>query len=506
MTSFKKNLIATAIASSVAAFAGNASAVVLNADGLGEALIYPYYTARGDQNTFVSIVNTTTIGKVVKVRFREGRNSNDVLDFNLYLSPYDVWTGLVRRESGGSILYTADTSCTDPVKADWAVAAGGTTYGQPFFPFDYNNVDRLAGGSGSQTVDRTLEGYMEVISMADMVPDSALFKDTKHSASTGRPACATVSNRTGTADVVAPTGGLFGGATIADLSTSKTGGTMTGYGATAYGQFSRPGRIFTPASANPNFSDHGSTNAVITDGTSRVVSINTTGLSGATPQAEAFAMVNMASRIVGEYSVDTANLTAHTTDWVVTMPAKHYFTNRTTWLTTSGDPHGFVSPTATSAIPPFRAIWDAENRQACETVLPTSTSREEDRETSRSTFSPAPPGAQPNSLCYESTVISFGRGSGASGVLQSTNNLWYQGNHVRNGSGWLDIDFRGAGRTLVGTPAGVFPASAPAAAGTVVGLPVIGFQAEIHRVTQAPGVPQNNFSGGQPLHAVREVQ
>jgi hypothetical protein len=27
----------------------------------------------------------------------EGRNSREVLDFNLYLSPYDVWTGAVYR-------------------------------------------------------------------------------------------------------------------------------------------------------------------------------------------------------------------------------------------------------------------------------------------------------------------------------------------------------------------------------------------------------------------------
>jgi hypothetical protein len=56
-------------------------------------------------NTLMSVVNTTASTKAIKVRFREGRNSLEVLDFNVFLSPFDVWTAAQSRrpcrQSGG---------------------------------------------------------------------------------------------------------------------------------------------------------------------------------------------------------------------------------------------------------------------------------------------------------------------------------------------------------------------------------------------------------------------
>ena len=57
---------------------GAANAVHLNPDGLRQVRLYPYYTT-----------------KEVKVRFLEGKNSREVIDFNLFLSPQDVWTGAI---------------------------------------------------------------------------------------------------------------------------------------------------------------------------------------------------------------------------------------------------------------------------------------------------------------------------------------------------------------------------------------------------------------------------
>ena len=79
-----------------------ASAVRLSPDGHGQALIYPFYTARSlaSGNAYVtalSVVNTTASAKAVKVRFLEGKNSREVLDFNLFLSQYDVWTATRSR-------------------------------------------------------------------------------------------------------------------------------------------------------------------------------------------------------------------------------------------------------------------------------------------------------------------------------------------------------------------------------------------------------------------------
>ena len=59
------------------------------------------------QTTVLSVVNTTNLAKAVKVRFLEGYNSQEVLDFNLFLSAYDVWTANVFALSatgGGNVL------------------------------------------------------------------------------------------------------------------------------------------------------------------------------------------------------------------------------------------------------------------------------------------------------------------------------------------------------------------------------------------------------------------
>src|SRR5262245_30998179 len=106
----KRNNLTTAVVAGIAGIAGLASvanAVELNADGLGQVLIYPYYTVNAGNTTLISVVNTTAVPKAVKVRFLEGYNSAEVLDFNLFLSPYDVWTASIFTlgdAEGGNLL------------------------------------------------------------------------------------------------------------------------------------------------------------------------------------------------------------------------------------------------------------------------------------------------------------------------------------------------------------------------------------------------------------------
>ena len=94
-----------------------AHAVYLAGDGVGQALIYPYYTVQGGNafNTFVTVVNTRNEAKVARVRFREGRTGREVFGMNLYLAPNDVWSGAVipSDSSGASAarLVTNDVSC-----------------------------------------------------------------------------------------------------------------------------------------------------------------------------------------------------------------------------------------------------------------------------------------------------------------------------------------------------------------------------------------------------------
>ena len=93
----RKNLTAAVLAglAGAAGIVGTAQAVNVNPDGLGEVLLYPYYTTNGGNMTLLSVVNTSDEAKAVKVRFLEGQNSREVLDFNLYMSKYDVWTASI---------------------------------------------------------------------------------------------------------------------------------------------------------------------------------------------------------------------------------------------------------------------------------------------------------------------------------------------------------------------------------------------------------------------------
>src|SRR5574337_1616624 len=117
MDMFKKKSLCAALAGIGAlGVAGAAQAVNVNGNGLGQVLIYPYYTARNDAagnayNSLLSVVNTTNSVKSVKVRFLEGQNSREVLDFNLFLSPHDVWTAAIGATgSGGASVASSDAS------------------------------------------------------------------------------------------------------------------------------------------------------------------------------------------------------------------------------------------------------------------------------------------------------------------------------------------------------------------------------------------------------------
>ena len=154
--------------------AGLAHPVHINPDGLGQVLIYPYYTVRGGNVTAMSIVNTTSLTKAVKVRFLEGRNSREVMDFNLFLAPTDVWTGVILPTSDGAKLESGDNSCVTP--SDLFGNAAGDVRLDGILPLPINafknyqytgaNVDNPSLGS----IDRTREGYIEVIEMGIVDP------------------------------------------------------------------------------------------------------------------------------------------------------------------------------------------------------------------------------------------------------------------------------------------------------------------------------------------------
>jgi hypothetical protein len=115
-SNFKPLGIAAAVAVASAGYANVASAqapVVAN-NALGDLALVPYYTVADDWITGIHIVNTSDSTQVVKFRFRRASDSMDALDFNVVLSPQDVYAGTLRDE-GGDIFWSADdSSCTVP--------------------------------------------------------------------------------------------------------------------------------------------------------------------------------------------------------------------------------------------------------------------------------------------------------------------------------------------------------------------------------------------------------
>ena len=187
----KKNVLALSIATAVVGFAGSAHAITdaapipstatdlrFGQSNAGHILLVPYFTAQGDNATLLTLVNTDTVnGKAVKVRFRGAKNSDDIFDFQVFMSPGDVWTANVSKGSDGRAkLTTADTSCTKP---EAVKNSGGNSF-----------VTTRLNKNAADIANDTREGYVEIFNMAD-IPSSTtgLYPLIKHP-SQKAPGCA----------------------------------------------------------------------------------------------------------------------------------------------------------------------------------------------------------------------------------------------------------------------------------------------------------------------------
>lgn len=150
--------------------------------GVGHILVTPYFSTvakdnNGANTTLLSIVNTDTKnGKAVKVRFRGAANSDDVFDFTVLLSPYDVWTATVSRGADGlSRISTPDNSCVLPTK-------------MPADGIEFNPLRLPSTLSEDAKAAHTQEGYVEWLNMADIPPSTPLYAQIKHDKN-GMPKC-----------------------------------------------------------------------------------------------------------------------------------------------------------------------------------------------------------------------------------------------------------------------------------------------------------------------------
>jgi hypothetical protein len=293
----------------------SAWAAVPSADQTGSVLLYPYYTVNGGNDTLMSVTNASTQVKAVKLRFYDGKNGREVLDFNLFLSPFDVWTAaLSKNAAGGVTLTTNDKSCTVPT-----IGVSGVDFRNTFFSekdANGNNIDR--------SISRTTEGHFEVIEMGNVVHETVRLGVTQVHGLPPKCAAATVMyinsttlNPAYTEVVNVPSGDLFGSATIVNVAQ----GMSSGYDAVALDAVFSTSQHSAPGASRSSFVNALPYAGVQYKDNYYVAEFDNSDKLGG---ARAVSAALMRSVVLGEFIVEPA-LNAGI-DWVLTMPTKQSFT------------------------------------------------------------------------------------------------------------------------------------------------------------------------------------
>ena len=481
MNTFKRKSLYAALAGvSALGVTGAAQAVNLNPDGLGQVLIYPYYTTRADAGgnaytSLLSVVNTTSSAKAVKVRFLEGKNSREVLDFNLFLSKHDVWTAaILPSTTGGALVGTLDKSCTLP-----PIPAGG----QNFVNFAYTGGNSDKGGT---SLDRTKEGYVEIIEMATFTTSSTTSQIVTHVG--GVPGqngyvCDDLTDAQAASDAVTVQGGIFGGMTLINVNQ----GTDFTEDAVALDNYVASGNnIYNPAgSIQPDLQQAFPPVSQVLANSAVYTSSWTFGT------ADPVSAVLMHSNVMNEFVLDAG--TKSGTDWVVTFPTKRYYVN-----------------VGTGNAPKLFQRNFNQTDGSCDDVSLNIYDREERTTSTPVGFSPPPP-TQTNSICWEANVVTFNN----SNVLASLNTANIPTTFQ---NGWLNMGFptgiTGALATvheLINTTNTLITdiGSSTSSGNTVtyIGLPVVGFAVQTfsNGTLSVGGVNVLSNYGGNCVHKYQTI-
>ena len=484
---FKAAVIAGLI--SLFGFTGTVNAVNVNPDGLGQVLLYPYYTVNGGNFTLVSLTNTTDQAKAVKVRFLEGQNSREVLDFNLYMSAHDMWVAAISMVDGVPVLTVPDTSCTTPYLYMNDMNGDGVRDGmQEFLPYAFE----IDGGSADMV--RATEGHFEVIEMGVVVDD---VKDTATAVThtNGFPNdCAQLQEAwtdypsdsddgywitDPSVDMLPPTGGLFGAASVVNVEH----GALYSFSATAINGWadSLQGNHFlhqVPGTILPSLNSGNITEGVVFTDDGQVLKSQQFARG-----VDAISYVLMHDQIMNEYNIN--DVMGASTEWVVTFPTKNFYVD-------TARNGGSTTPVA-----PFTSNWyatSADMTPACEVVMLDSVwDREEatvvtpEGDVRLPTVSPSlsvqPDPIVPFELCYETTVIRFGSASDEleqSEVLGSYNFTTVDVDNLGFKEGWMRLQLSSYPHDA--DENGVIDSTEQALTreplSNLMGLPVIGFKVE----------------------------
>jgi len=454
----KKNMISLAVAATVLGAAAAQAGQYVNDDKTGEVLLFPFYNADNGNATNMHIVNTTGAVKALKIRFVEYKNSDEVLDFNVYLSPKDHFAfGVIKDPNGtGGAVITSDNSCTVPAlgSANGAFAGtttenadGSTTRVQPFVNYQYANTKDV-----DSSIERTLTGHVEVIEMGVVANVDA--KKGAHAAfathgATGVPAsCAGLdaSWAAGTwatnaaAGISAPTGGLYGLSYHINVEAAAA----FGFEPTALEDWAKGASHTNPGSLTPSITA-GVQNAALQHGLGGDQHVELTFSSG----IEATSAALQTASLSNDVAVNPA--LGGMTDWVVSFPTKRA--------------HVDVA-TKAAVVPPFTDNWlgstgttTKKESPACEPVTIGQWDREEAFTANTNGFSPSP-AATTTTICNEVAIIAMG--TGTTSALSVTTGLTNLSFHYADG--WQSMSFT---QTMANAEETV----------NVNGLPAVGFAA-----------------------------
>ncbi len=427
----------------------SAEAVSVSSDNLGQVLIFPYYTVRSGWNTLLGVTNTSDRVVAVKVRFREAENSRDVFDFNVILSPYDIWTATLSDSATGPVIYSDDRSCTVGTIGTTPVPFTTTAYTQP-----------AAVDEGGTTPDRMRDGYVEMIMMGASADEPNALADDAIHGTNGVPAncpglVAAFQNANGIAAVRAafpemipsPLKGTF------SLVNQAPGRGFNAVGLpTALNNFRSAPYVtlmLPPEAIGNNVANSGyeptlaaaETQGIYYDaGTDQPVLGAANGVAAVTDALEQASVLNEWSR-----RTQTANVGWSTiTDWVVTFPTKMFYVDDNTSV------YGARHPDRVGGLPPLRIpfteTFQEGEGESCDEVSITVYNREEQTPPPDTIvyppFSPwvPPPVPTPPELCYEANVLTFNQGA----LLGADRSVSIQGYPDSYLFGWMQIDFNTA--------------------------------------------------------------
>ena len=445
LNNIRKKVVTLAVASALsggAMLATPAQAMNVSQDNLGQVLLFPYYTVKNGFDTLFTVTNTSDKTAVIKVRWREALNSREVRDFNVILSPKDMWTGVVTSTASGALIRTFDKTCTSPILPVSATVSGARE-------IDFTNL-LFTGGfvdGASDDISRVKEGYFEVFLMglssrATSDSSNVLEYNAKHVNGTPRD-CAKVDaqflNTSAIPGFTATGNVLKGHSTFINV----TQGRAIDVEPTAIENFTSVASLYAPGDLSPGLA-HGDPVATA----NQLVNGNVVSTLMTTGSQNIVSKLLQATSVINEYATGTNA----STSWVLTFPTKHFYTDAYVAGTGPTQSNGTVAAGGGFSEWFYTPAPGVKNGKSCDDVSITLYNREEGTVTPGGTsFSPAPTSSSVE-LCYEVNILDFN----ASSVFGTGVNRLAVDTSAVGSAGWARLTFT----------------ESPA---TVTGLPVIGF-------------------------------